>query len=359
MVRSKLFRFFPMPRYIVMPSFGLEISERTVKYVEMTETENGLSVGTYGLEHIPVGAVSGGIVVDQSKLVPILATIRKTKKVEAVRISIPEEKVYTFQSEIEHIPGVELRESILLSLEGHIPVPAETVEFDYDIISQNGNKILVQVAAAESRVVESYVSACVSAGMQVIACEYECQALARAVTKPKEKSVIYLVDIGRLSTTLAVVQDGLVVSSSTIVHGGEEATAAIAKEFKLERMPAEALKHKVGLTQNPEYPTVTGLLSAAYAPLFQEIINQYNAWLTYIRERSDTYRQIDSIQLVGTEALIPGFPDLFQASLHKPVALANVWARVEAISKEVPKIHFSDSVVYGTAVGLALGAFET
>ncbi len=341
-----------------MPSFGLEISERTIKYVEMKETKNGLSVGNYGLEHIPVGAVSGGIVVDHAKLVPILSNLRKNKKVESVHISIPEEKVYTYQTEIEHVPGVELRESILLSLEGHIPVPAETVEFDYDVISQNGNKIQVQVAAAENRVIESYVTACQAAGMEVLACEYECQALARAVTKPKEKSVIYLVDIGRASTTLAVVQDGLVVSSNTIMHGGEEATAVLEKEFKLERMAAESLKHKIGMNQSSEYPNVPALLRSAYEPLFQEIINQYNAWLTYIRERSNIYRPVESIQLVGTEALIPGFPELFQASLHKPVVLANVWARVEAVSQEVPKIHFVDSLVYGTAVGLALGAWE-
>lgn len=359
MVRSKLFRFFPMPRYIVLPSFGLEISERTVKYVEMMQTDKGLAVGAYGLERIPVGAVSGGMVIDSNKLIPTLATIRKSKGVEAVRISIPEEKVYTFQTEIEYIPGVELRDSILLNLEGHIPVPAENVEFDYDVISVTGNKVKVQVAAAERKVIEGYIEACVSAGMEVLACEYECQALARAVTKPDEKSVIYLVDIGRASTTLAVVQDGLVVSSSTILHGGEAATTAIADSLKLDSTAAENIKHTIGMNISHDYPTVPQLLVTAYDPLFQEITKKYNAWLAYIRERSAIYRTIDSIQLVGTEALVPGFADLFQASLHKPVTLADVWARVEAVSREVPKIHFSDSVVYGTAVGLALGAFET
>ncbi len=358
MARSKLFRFFPIPRYIVLPSFGLEISERTIKYVEMRETDQGLVVENYGLEHIPVGAVGKGVVLEQSKLVPILESMRKTKKVEAVRLSIPEEQVYTFQTEVELVSGVELRDTILLGLEGHIPVNAESVEFDYDVISQTEDKVKVQVAAVERSVIDGYVEACSSAGMEVVSCEYECQALARAITKPNELSVIFIIDIGHASTTASVVQDGIVVSSSTIMRGGEEVTTAVAQALGLDSKQAETLKYKIGMNATGEYSKMPPILQTAYIPLFEEIINQYNAWLSYIRERGDTYRPVDHVQLVGTEALTPGFLDLFQATFHKPVALADVWTRIEAVSTYVPKIHFDDSVIYGTAIGLALGAFE-
>ncbi len=341
-----------------MPSFGLEISERTVKYVEMRETGNGLVVGDYGLEHIPVGVVEKGIVVDPEKLIPVLELIRKTKKIESVRISIPEEQVYTFQTEVEMVPGIDLRDTIMLGLEGFIPVPADTVEFDYDVIEQVGNKAKVQVSASEQKVIDGYVDACSAAGMEVVSCEYESQALARAITKPNEPSVIFVVDIGHASTTASVVQDGMVVSSSTIERGGEEVTTALAAVLNLDNKKAEEVKHKIGMNGSGEYAEMPGLLKTAYIPLFDEIIKQYNSWLLYIRERSSMYRPIDYIQIVGTEALTPGFLDLFQASFHKPVSLADVWTRIEAVSVSVPKIHFDDSVIYGTAIGLALGAFE-
>ncbi len=358
MAHSKLLRFFPVPQYIVMPSFGLEISERTVKYLEVKDSYLGLTVGNYGLERIPEGAVVKGVVVDPSKLVPVLANIKKTKGVNAVRLSIPEEQVYTFQIDIEYIPGMELRDAILLNLEGYIPVSASEVEFDYDIISQIGNKIKIQVAAAERNAIESYINACNMAGIEVLSCEYECQALARAITKPKEKSVIYIIDIGRASTTLSVVQDGVVVSSNTIARGGEEATTAVSEKFGIDRIDAEILKHKIGMNGKDEYKELPEILKASYAPLFEEIISQYNAWLSYIREKSNIYRPIESVQIFGTEALTPGIIDLFQATFHKPVYMANVWTRIEAVSTFVPKIHFNDSLVYGTAIGLAIGAFE-
>ncbi len=359
MARSKIFQFFPIPRYIVMPSFGLEISERTVKYVEMREGSEGIVVENYGLEHIPVGAVGKGVVQDTTKLVPVLETMRRTKKIESVRISIPEEQVYTFQTEVDLVPGVDLRDSILLLLEGFIPVPADTVEFDYDVISHDNDKAKVQVAAVERNVVEGYVEACMLAGMEVVSCEYECQALARAVTKPKDTAVIFIIDIGHASTTASVVQDGLVVSSRTIMRGGEEVTTAVATKLNIDAKKAEEIKHKIGMNATGEYAGMAEVLGQAYIPLFDEIIKQYNSWSTYIKERSDTYRPIDSVQIVGTESLTPGFIDLFQATFHKPAMLADVWTRIEAVSARVPKIHFDDSVIYGTAIGLALGAFET
>jgi type IV pilus assembly protein PilM len=358
MARSKLFRFFPIPKYIVMPSFGLEISERTVKYVEMRETDQGLIVENYGLEHLPVGAVGKGMVLEPEKLITVLDLMRKTKNIESVRLSIPEEQVYTFQTEIEVAIGVDIRDSIMLIIEGFIPVPADTVEFDYDIVSVNGNKVTIQVAAAEQKVIDSYVEACSQAGIEVVSCEYECQALARAITKPHDSSVIYIVDIGHASTTASVVQDGLIVSASTINRGGEEVTVAVANALGIDVKTAENIKHTIGMNATGEYAKMPEVLSTAYMPLFDEIIKQYNAWLSYIHERTGLYRPIESIQIVGTEALTPGFIDLFQATFHKPVVLADVWTRIEAISTHVPKIHFDDSVIYGTAIGLALGAYE-
>lgn len=358
MRHSKLLRFFPIPKYIVMPSFGVEISERTVKYVEMIESKEGLIVNHYGIENIPVGAIDKGVVINKDKLVSVLQGIRINKKVEAVCISIPEEKVYTFQQEVEIIPGVDTRESIFLGLEAFIPISADLVEFDYDIISQNGSHLTVQVAAVETKVVEGYIEACNDAGMQVIACEYECQALARAVTKVNDEKVIYIVDIGHTSTTLLVVQDGIVVSSSTIMHGGEEANILISKTMNINHDKAEEVKHNFGMNGKDEYAVLQTLLKQAYTPLFTEIIEKYNAWLAYIRNKESTYRPIDSIQISGNEALIPGFLDLFQAAFHKPVELVNVWNRVDASSANVPKISFKESLIYGTAIGLALGVFE-
>ena len=341
-----------------MPAFGMEISERTIKYIEMKETKDGLIVERYGIEYIPSGVVEKGQVVDGVKLTNILDIMRKAKKIEFVRISIPEEQVYTFQTEIELINGTDLRDAILLTIEGFIPVPAETVEFDYDILSTNANMVKVQVAAAERSVIDGYLESCTNAGMQVISCEYECQALGRAVTKPNEKTVAYLIDMGHVSTTCSVVQDGIVVSSSTISHGGEEVTLAISKEYNMGMKESEELKHKFGMNGSTEHPNLPQVIQKAYAPIFDEIIKQYNSWLSYIRERSDLYRPIDTVQIVGTEALTPGFIDLFQSVFHKPVSMANVWTRIEATSTHVPKIHFEESLIYGTAIGLALAGFE-
>lgn len=358
MAESKLLKFFPVPKYLTLPAFGVEISERTVKYVEVVEGTYGLTVGKYGIVKLPPNTVERGVVVMPDKLTAVLADVAKKSGMKAVRLSIPEEQVYTFQIEVDLVAGMDLRDTVFLNLEGHIPVPADSVEFDYEIISQTSNKALVQVAASEKMVLESYISACENAGLMVLSCEYECQALARAITKPNEKTVSYVIDIGHVSTTVAIVQDGIVVSSTTINSGGELAINAIVEKYKLTKEEAESLKKTNGVTlQSADYPELGFVIKNAYTSLFSDIISHYNNWLIYIRERAHLYRAIDNVYIVGTEALVPGFIDLFESTFHKPVALANVWARIEAVSVRVPKIHFDDSLIYGTAIGLGMSEY--
>lgn len=358
MLHSKLFRFFPIPQYLILPSFGLEISEKYIRYVELIDTPRGFIVNNYGVEELPIGLISKGVITNLVTLSDILKKIRIEKKIEAVSLSISEEQVYTFQTDIKVVQGINIRDSILLGLEGHIPIPSENLEFDYSIISQNQNNLRIQVTAVERQSVQAYVDVCALAGIQVIACEYESQALARALTKIEDKKVIYVINIDELSTTASVVQDGIVVSSSTVPYGGNNAVTAIMKSFNLDKEKAQEVKNKIGINADDKYPDLANILKDSYTPLVTEIINQYNSWLVYIHERSDTYRNIDSIQVVGSESLTPGIIDLLQATFHKPVSLGDVWCRIRNDDPHVPSISFNDSLNYGTAIGLALGSFE-
>lgn len=358
MVFKNLYKLFSGFNSFTQSSLGVEISERTIKYVEIKDTKDGLSIKNYGVLRVPIGSIDGDRILRKDDIVNILKQIQKKTKTSFVRISIPEEQIYTFNLEIEYIPDMEIRESVLLLLEGNIPVPADIVEFDYEIISNQDGKLLLQVAAVEKTVVNSYIELFEMAGFFVLSCEHESQALARAITKKEDKSVYYVIDIGHVSTTTSIIQDGVVVSSKTIKRGGEEVTIAVANQLNVDLKKAEEIKNNFGMDATNEYSGMVQILQKAYIPLFEEIISQYNMWQVYIKEKSSSYRTVDAIKLVGTESLIPGFTDLIEASFHKSVVLANVWTRMENTSKNVPDIHFSESVIYGIAIGLALTNFE-
>src|SRR3989339_2204129 len=91
------FRLFPPPKILSIPSFGLDISDESLKFVELVATRNGLGVGRYGERSIPLGVIESGKIKDPERMVETLSSLRKEEGVKSVRVSLPEEQVYLFQ----------------------------------------------------------------------------------------------------------------------------------------------------------------------------------------------------------------------------------------------------------------------
>lgn len=58
-------------------SFGLDISDKYIKFVELIETKIGLRVGKYGERKIPPGVIEEGEIKDSKKLQAILRALKK------------------------------------------------------------------------------------------------------------------------------------------------------------------------------------------------------------------------------------------------------------------------------------------
>ena len=76
------FRFFPLPNFLVAPSFGLDISDESLKFIELVATKNGLRVGRYGERAIPLGVIESGKIKDSKRMEEILFSLRKEEGVK-------------------------------------------------------------------------------------------------------------------------------------------------------------------------------------------------------------------------------------------------------------------------------------
>src|SRR3989344_4861535 len=137
---SLILKYFPPPHYLLKPAAGLDISDRSVKFIELG-WENGLVVlKKYGEETIPPGVVESGKIVDEAKLVQALESLRQRFKLEYVAASLPEEEAYLFSVKLPLMKKSEIYESIRLQLENHIPLPADKSVFDYEIHCHPSNQ---------------------------------------------------------------------------------------------------------------------------------------------------------------------------------------------------------------------------
>ncbi|KKP78420.1 MAG: hypothetical protein UR77_C0003G0027, partial [Candidatus Nomurabacteria bacterium GW2011_GWC2_35_35] len=53
MLRNSYNRFFPTPKFLLLPSFGLDISDESIKFIELVKTKDGIKVNRYGEKKIP------------------------------------------------------------------------------------------------------------------------------------------------------------------------------------------------------------------------------------------------------------------------------------------------------------------
>ena len=132
-----LSRIVPPPTYLTMPCAGVDVSDTSLKYISFNHPnkEGQRSLKEWGDIAIPSGAVSSGQVVQPEELAKVLVEFKERTGAEHIRLSLPEERAYLFQTEIKaNTPYREIKSLLEFRLEENVPIPSRDVFFDYAII---------------------------------------------------------------------------------------------------------------------------------------------------------------------------------------------------------------------------------
>jgi Tfp pilus assembly PilM family ATPase len=135
MKTSLIERIFPTPSYVRMNSVGFDISDRSMKFAELTLGKGGLVLARYGETPIPDGFEFRKIE-KPAEFKNFLLEFKKIHKFDRVRISLPEEQMYLYTLSMDAVSPKELHNALELSLEEHIPIKASEVVFDYTVLSE-------------------------------------------------------------------------------------------------------------------------------------------------------------------------------------------------------------------------------
>lgn len=357
MSRSLFNVLFPTPKFLAIPSFGLDISDESIKFIELIPINHGIRLGRYGERKIPLGAMESGKIKDLGQIEKILTSLRKEEKVKSVRVSLPEEQVYLFEFRLEKAELENIRDSIELSLEEYIPIPAQDAVFDYQILKEDERGFDIQVSAIPKNIIEDYLSIFKNSGITVQSFELEAQAISRAIIKKDDTETYMIVDFGRKRTGIFIISRGIVMFTSTLDVGGLLLTDMIQKSFKIDFEEAEKMKRKYGLERNALNKELFSVLLNSVSILRDEIMNHFVYWHTH-KDGSKDRPPIRKIILCGGDSNLIGLSEYFSVSTKNTVEIANVWINIMNIEKDVPEIKFEQSLTYAAALGLALGDFE-
>jgi hypothetical protein len=322
MLSKTFFKLFPPPKYLNIPYAGLGISDDAIHCLEYSISNHGYTLLKYGSRQLRQGVIESGYVKDEASFIKELISLRDELKISTVRVSLPEERMYLFRTDISDINDHQIRQNIEFKLEENVPLPASEAVFFFDKFPRNikKDKNFVSVSVAPRDLVNSYLQILQKAGLTVISFEIQAKAIARAVVSNESSDAQMIIHITNKKTGLYIVCGGVVCFTSTIAWGGE-----MIRGKNVADIPDDifSLRH--------------------------EIEKVYSYW-----SQHGEMQPIKSIIISGHDALVISQISHLSPDPHIILRVADVWQNAFSINHYIPKITLEESLDYATAAGLAL-----
>ncbi len=361
-VFSTLQKIFPPPKYITLPSIGVDISDTSLKYVALERVhthDTNLLLTKWGDIDIPDGVVERGNVHDAGVLVEVLKDVKKRTNAEYVNVSLPEERAYLFETTLPlNTPRKNIRELLEFRLEENVPLSPRDAYFDFDIVGRDDvtKEHRVVVAVYAQGIINNYYNACIQANLMPIAFEIEAQAIARAVVPHQTEDAYMIVDFGKTRTGVGIVYGGALMYTSTVDVAGQQLSAAMRQVIG-DKPESELtqIKNTKGIVGTEDNAVVAKALAEIMKNLVDELGVRMHYWHTRKIDRGE--RQIKKVVLCGGSSNLWGLPEYLSDELGIPTERAHVWQNAFSFDTFVPPITRKYSYGYATAIGLALRGF--
>lgn len=341
------------PRDVV----GIDFGTRSVKAVQLKKKAKLTKLVGYGKLDIPENYIIEGIVSEPEKLAELIKDFfRKITwgKVTATRVnlSISESKVFTRIMTLPHTDDKGRSDAVIWEATQIVPMAIDDLYLDWQYIGPNKEDPKsddIIFAAAPKSIVNSYIQLVSLLGLEISSIETNLGAVARAMVPSKAfGETILVVDLGARNTSMAIFDQYIRVTGSTLV-GGEDLTKKIADVLKIESSEAEKLKLK---KDDKDLIKVREAIDFELTDMTKEI----DRMVHYYYEKINKENSVSKILLCGGTASLPGLADYFTEKLGITTAVGNPWSNISVYPiKPVPK---EEAPIYTNAIGLALLGIE-
>jgi type IV pilus assembly protein PilM len=354
MKKNLLINFFSLPNYLSMPAVGIEISNRSIKYVEFIKRDGVLSLEDFGETLISPGIVENGSIIKKDDMIKILSDLKNNFSSNLVRLSIPEEKVYIFNTRIPLVKDSEIRQALEFRIEENVPLKLDEVIFEYDILGKEGEEILLNVFAVSKEIILGYTDVLISSGLCPVAFDVESIVVAKTVIEDKKSSII--LNIKEDSSVLSAVVFGVVRSTFIIPVGESLIKEGLSKIKSIKDLDFSKsnLFYSQEISSNTD---VSDVLLHVFSILKDEVEKFNNFYISQTKDKIVGFNGFDSIILCGRSAILPGLTKHINQNLNIKVEIANPWIHVFDVNNKMPNLKFEESLSYISAIGSSLMSY--
>lgn len=346
-------------RMLAVPATGIDISDRSVKFIRFKKSGGYLRVDAHGTADVEEGVVVGGEIKKPDALISVLRKLPlggRLKERFGV-VSLPEEKGFVRVIQVPRIKLADLYNALQWELEGNIPLPPEEIYFDYEVIESGAtpDHINILTVAFPRAIVDMYASVLTEAGVKPLALELESQSIARAlVDRARLSDAVIIFDIGASRTSIVLTQYGSLVFTSTIQISGNALNQAISRALGVSIEEAESIKKTAGLRPDQH----EGKVFEALQPILLSLVEELEKHMHFYHDHPSGPGQTADIQKIvctGGDASLVGLDAYLAKALHTPVMVGDPFVSISSLmGNQRPPLPRNISLQFSTAVGLAL-----
>ena len=340
---------------------GVDIGTFSIKIVEVSRTGKRRKLENYG--EIQAEALytkpfrtfeKSTLTISRKDVVRSINAVLREAGIKSRKayFSIPDFSSFLTILTLPAMTKEELPQAINYEAHQHIPLPLEEVTLDWQIIGkeksfqQEATPFKILLVAVPNEVIQQYQEIAQDAKLELLSLEAEVFGLARAlVGQEEEKETVVLVDIGARSTTVSIVDKGVLKISHSFDTSGNDLTNIISKGLGLNYEEAENAKKKYGLLDSE------AKIKESILPLIDLISSEIKKISLNFSQTEK--KEIQKIILAGGTALMPGLAEYFSKELSKPVVVADPFSSIyypPVLEKTIKTMGPSYAIALGTGL---------
>jgi len=348
-------------------AFGLDISDFSIKVVQLEKRRRSFKLRSFNRLAIPEGLIEEGVIKKEKELTKILKKAISEVKGEPIKTpyaicSLPEQHAFIKIIQLPLMNLEEVRKAIKWEAEANIPFPLDEVYLSWQIIPSEkpSDHLDVLINAAPRNLVDNYLNMLRGADIEPIVFEIESVATARAlIQKEYASKPVLIIDLGFNRTSFIIFAGNSIRFTSSIsTVSNKEMLDAIGKKLNKTLKEPQLSKFRIDSEKTGE----EGKVFNALLPCLTKLIGKIKDCIVFHEEYNqpdyEGKGKICEIIICGGGAHLKGLDQYLFSHLKIPVKLGNPWVNIPYSKHKIPGIPYDESPDYATVLGLALRGTE-
>jgi len=351
-------KIFSLPNYISMQSAGIEVGNRSIRYLEFSNTKGIVKLLNFGEIPLPTNVFKDGQIINKDELKKALDVVKGYLKSPFVKVSVPEEKTYLFNIKLPYLNPNEIRPALEFKLEESVPLKATESIFEFKLIRKPKRKtedLFLNVSVIPKSTIDDYVEVFSKAGLNVISFETESKMVSKALIPRNDHKTYMIVHIKDDSTTMSIISQGVTCFTSSVPVGNNSVLESLKKVSSENFGKISKIPNKILSLDDYYDEDVYGSLLNIFSVIKDEIEKFNKYWNSQVESHSiDGFNDLDKIVLCGKASAIPGLVNHINQNVGVETTVGNIWQNVFSINDSVPELNFFDSLDYAVSAGLSI-----